>query len=240
MKDTRGAHPGAPPPLVYAPPARAPLRTLYVDKDLVIVDKPSGLFSIPGPDPAHADSALLRIREVFPTALVVHRLDLGTSGVLVFALRRKAEAALRAQFQAHTIGKRYLARVGGALRPDEGRVELSLAPDPERPPLQRVDPHGKPAQTAYTVRSRTDGTTLVELAPVTGRTHQLRVHLAALGHPILGDALYAPPDVAAAAPRLLLHAWRLTLAHPWSGVTMTFEAPIPLELGNVEGPVVED
>ena len=220
----------APAPLVYTPPA-GPLRVLHEDRDLVAVDKPSGLFSIPGRDPAHADSALARVLPRWPTALVVHRLDLGTSGVLVFALRRKAEAALRAQFQVHTARKRYVARVAGRLD-GEGVVDLPLAADPAAPPLQRVDPAGRPALTRWVALASDGASTLVELFPTTGRTHQLRVHLLELGHPILGDALYAPPEVVAAAPRLLLHAQRLELAHPWSGAPLVLEAPVPAEFAS--------
>ncbi len=217
-------------PLVYDPPREPWLTVLHEDRDLVVIDKPSGLFSVPGRDPAHDDSAYVRVLERWPLAQVVHRLDLATSGVLVFALRRKAEAALRAQFQARTVQKVYIARVAGNVAADAGEIALPLEADPDRPPRQRVSVTGRAALTRWSVLGRNTASTLVELRPVTGRTHQLRVHLAALGHPILGDALYASPELQAAAPRLCLHALRLELNHPYSGERLAFEAPAPREI----------
>ena len=216
-----------PAPLVYDPPRDPGLTVLYEDRDLVVIDKPGGLFSVPGPDPAHADSAYSRVRARWPLAQVVHRLDLSTSGVLLFALRRKAEVALREQFRSRTVEKVYVARVAGSLHPAEGQVDLPLEPHPDRPPLQRVAPTGRPALTRWTVLDYARTTSLVELRPVTGRSHQLRVHLTAVGHPILGDALYAPPEVREASEALCLHARSLAIAHPYSGERLTFVATMP-------------
>lgn len=215
------------PPLVYDPPREPWLTVLHEDRDLVVIDKPPGLFSVPGRDPAHADSAYSRVLARWPLAQVVHRLDLSTSGVLVFALRRKAEASVRAQFRARTVAKVYVARVAGVLQADSGEVGLALGPDPDHPPLQTVSETGRPAHTFWNVLAREAASTLVELRPVTGRQHQLRVHLAAIGHPILGDALYAPPAVLASCERLCLHAQRLELNHPYSGERAVFQSPVP-------------
>lgn len=213
-------------PLDYAPPPGS-LVVLHHDRDLLVVDKPSGCLSVPGRGAALADSALSRAQALDPRALAVHRLDLGTSGVLVFALRRKAEAALRAQFAERRVEKEYVARVWGRPAASEGTIELALAPDPERPPLQRVDPAGRPALTRWRLEAEEPGGARLALFPSTGRSHQLRVHLAAVGLPILGDPFYAPPAALAAAPRLCLHARRLVVTHPYTGARLTFEAPAP-------------
>ncbi|GDX82764.1 pseudouridine synthase [Deltaproteobacteria bacterium] len=215
------------PPLVYDPPREPWLTVLHEDRDLVVIDKPAGLFSVPGVDPAHHDSAYARVLARWPLAQVVHRLDLSTSGLLVFALRRKSEAALRAQFQARTVEKVYVARVSGNLQPDSGEVDLGIEPDLARPPLQRVSATGRQSHTRWTVIAREAASTLVELRPTTGRQHQLRVHLAALGHPILGDTLYGPPEALAAADRLCLHAHHLALNHPYSEDRLVFQSPVP-------------
>jgi len=213
---------------VYSPPDIPWLVELHVDRDLFVLDKPSGLLSVPGRDPARHDSAFTRVQARFELARMVHRLDLDTSGVLVVALRRKAERHLRAQFQDRTVVKGYVARVAGHVQADHDEVDLPLSLEPGRP-RSRVDlVAGKAARTLYHVLSRDpDGTTRLALEPLTGRSHQLRVHLLAIGHPILGDRFYAPEAVVLAAPRLCLHAASLSLDHPYSGVRMTFEARVP-------------
>lgn len=216
------------PPLVYAPPQDPWLTVLYEDRDVVVIDKPEGLFSVPGADPAHADSAYARVKAQWPLAQVVHRLDLSTSGVLLFALRRKAEASLREQFRSRLADKVYVARVAGSLQAAEGEIELALEPDADRLPLQRVSASGKPALTRWRVLHSEGATSLVELRPLTGRSHQLRVHLAAIGHPILGDVLYAPADVRDASETLCLHARSLAVTHPYSGERLTFLAALPI------------
>ncbi len=215
---------------LYQPPVDPWLSVIHHDRDLLVVDKPSGLLSVPGRQPGWQDSALLRARRDHATIYDVHRLDMDTSGVLVLATRRKAEVALKQQFEARTVAKRYLARVWG--QPDErGVIDLPLTRLGGLPPRNTVDHRGgKPAVTGYRVLARDDRTALLLLEPRTGRSHQLRVHLEAIGHPIVGDRIYAPPDVAAASPRLMLHAWQLDLDHPYSGERLALEAPAPAGL----------
>jgi len=214
----------------YAPATTPWLPVIHHDRDLLVVDKPSGLLSVPGRQPGWQDCALLRARRDHPTIYDVHRLDMDTSGLLVLATRRKAEVALKQQFEARTVAKRYLARVWG--QPNEqGVIDLSLTRLGGLPPRNAVDPTGgKPAVTHYRVLERDPDSALLLLEPRTGRSHQLRVHLEAIGHPILGDRIYGPAAVVAAAPRLLLHAWQLELDHPYSGERMKLEAPAPVGL----------
>lgn len=203
-------------PWTYAPPD-APLVEVYADRDMVVINKPSGLLSIPGRGPELQDSAETRLAARYGRVYAAHRLDLDTSGLLVFALRRKAEAELHRQFRERLVHKTYLARVAGHPADDAGLIDAALAVE-EGAPRSRLDPAGRPARTAWRVLRRdADGTALMELQPETGRSHQLRLHMVALGHPILGDRFYAPPEIAAAAPRLLLHAAELRLLHPFRG-----------------------
>jgi len=210
-------------PLRYDPPLEPRLTVIHEDRDMVVVNKPSGLLSVPGRTPELFDSVLSRVREIHPGAQAVHRLDLGTSGVLVVATRRKAETILRQQFQDRLTRKVYLARVRGVMTDDAGQVNLPLICDwPNRPMQMVCHDTGKPALTDYQVLERAAESTLVLLRPHTGRSHQLRVHMASLGHPILGDNLYGD---ARPADRLLLHASQLGLYHPYSGEWTTFHAP---------------
>lgn len=212
-------------PLRYDPPTEPRLVIIHEDRDMVVLNKPGGLLSVPGRTPDLFDSALTRVRETHPGAQAVHRLDLGTSGVLVVATRRKAESELRRQFQERLTRKVYLARVEGAMAQDEGVVDLPLVCDwPNRPRQMVCLNTGKPALTEYRVLERDGRTTLVLLLPHTGRSHQLRVHMACLGHPIVGDNLYGP-EADADPARLLLHASQLGLFHPFSGVWTVFHAP---------------
>lgn len=207
----------------YAPPPGLP-PILYEDKDLVVVAKPSGLLSVPGR--SHPDSALRRLEAARGAAVYpAHRLDLDTSGALAFATRRKAERALMGQFRARTVAKTYLARVAGQ-PPPEFVVNAPLERIPGQP-RSRVSAKGRRAVTRGVVLSRDATSALVQLHPETGRSHQLRVHLLHLGHPIVGDRFYAPADLIAAADRLLLHAWRLTVDQPYSGARLTVVAPPP-------------
>jgi len=203
---------------------------LFVDEHLIVVDKPSGLLSVPGKGPDKADCAAARVQASYPDALVVHRLDQATSGLLLFARGLAAQRRLSRAFETREVQKCYLAVVDGLLADDEGLIDLPLAPDWPQRPRQRVDhAHGKPAQTRWCVLSRDTPalTSRVELRPLTGRTHQLRLHLQAIGHAMLGDALYAPPEVLARSPRLLLHAWQLRLPHPGHGAPFEIEAVAP-------------
>lgn len=211
--------------LNYNPPMTPYLSIVYQDDDLLIVNKPSGLLTVPGKDPKHADCLIARINRVFPTAKIVHRLDMATSGIICLAMHKEAHRNLSIQFQDRKTAKRYIARVFGKLEQETGTVDLPLICDWPNRPKQMVDhDNGKPSLTHFKVLKYEGNATRVELTPITGRSHQLRVHMLSLGHPILGDKLYAHPEAFAMAPRLQLHAEMLTLAHPASGETLIFEA----------------
>ncbi len=211
--------------------------TVYQDDRLLVLDKPSGLLAVPGRGPDLQDCLSARVLAVHPSALVVHRLDRDTSGLLVMALSPEAQRQLGRKFENRKVRKRYTAVVAGNIADDEGLVDLALRKDFDRPPRHRVDLElGKPAQTRWRVVGRSFDRTRVSLEPITGRSHQLRIHMASLGHPILGDPLYAPPEVAAMAPRLLLHAEWLEFPYPdedaWDpridcGRTVAFSAECP-------------
>ncbi len=210
----------------YTPPD-APLRLIHADHAIVLVDKPAGLLTVPGKGEDLADCLISRLHSVYPDALLVHRLDRDTSGVIVFALTRHAQRDLSAQFEARRTRKAYRARLWGRLEPKEGTVDLPLIVDWPNRPLQHVNHEtGKPAQTDWKVLGYDGDITRVRLFPLTGRSHQLRVHMQALGHPILGDPLYAT-GAARDFPRLMLHAESLRLSHPETGRGMTFTAPVP-------------
>lgn len=221
MNDPAGASP------VYNPPLDPYLALLHRDDDLLVFDKPSGLLSVPGRHPALKDSLLTRVQAQYPQALIVHRLDKDTSGIVVMSLNRKAHAFVAAQFEARTTKKSYVAEVWGRVRDEQGMVDLPLAIDPENKPRHRVDwDGGKPAQTSWQVLGYGQDRTRLRLFPLTGRTHQLRVHMKALGHVILGDEFYADGPALSAANRLLLHAEELSFRHP-DGTDVTYTAPIP-------------
>ncbi|MEL6607602.1 MAG: RluA family pseudouridine synthase [Pseudomonadota bacterium] len=211
----------------YRPP-QDPLRVLHEDDQIIIVDKPSGLLSVPGKGPQLADCLLTRVQAAFPTALLVHRLDRDTSGVMVFAASPHAQRHLGLQFEKRQVKKTYVAEVWGQLEPRTGVVDLPLIVDwPNRPRQMVCQETGKPAQTEWRVKRSGDTSTRVELMPKTGRSHQLRVHMLALGHPILGDPFYAEGDALRAADRLMLHSWKLRLRHPDGGKGLQFQAPVP-------------
>ncbi len=223
----------APPPGSYPQP-----RCLHADDDLLVLDKPSGLLCVPGRGPDKQDCLSARAQQHWPGALIVHRLDQATSGLVLMARHPEAQRRLSLAFEQREIHKRYQAVVQGQMpAPPEGSewqsIDLPIAADWERRPLRIVDTaQGKPSLTHW--RALAQGaaannhplgpTTRVELEPVTGRTHQLRVHLAAIGHPILGDALYAGAEALAAASRLLLHACEMGLAHPRHGGWCAFSS----------------
>ncbi len=214
--------------LDYHPPTEPWLTVVDVDDDILVVDKPSGLLSVPGKDPSLSDCLAARAAERFPGARIVHRLDMDTSGVMVLGLSKRAISGLGIQFEKRQVRKAYVARVWGTMAEDEGRVDLPLAVDWLNKPRQRVDfDNGRPAQTDWTVIGREDGVTRVRLVPRTGRTHQLRVHMMAIGHPILGDAFYATGAALAAAGRLQLHAERLDFTHPGDARPRSFVVPAP-------------
>ena len=216
----------------------APPPVLHADDWLLAVDKPAGMLSVAGRGPEGEDCLHARLRQGWPDAMVVHRLDMATSGLMVFARGEKAQRSLSIAFAGRAVDKRYVAIVAGKPEPantdDEGwaTIDLPLAADWPARPRQKVDAvNGRPSLTRWRIardaRCAWDGGTRLELQPVTGRSHQLRVHLAAIGHPILGDALYAPEPAARAAPRLLLHAQSLALAHPADGRPLAWRCDAP-------------
>jgi len=210
----------------YSPPD-APLSILHQDHEILIVDKPSGLLSVPGRGEHLADCLLSRVQAAFPEALLVHRLDRDTSGVMVFALTPHAQRHLGLQFEKRQVKKTYVARVWGRVEEKTGTVDLPLIVDWPNRPRQKVDfDAGKPALTDWRVVKYEESATRVRLFPKTGRSHQLRVHMREIGHPILGDPFYAEGE-ALNAPRLMLHAESLRLRHPDGGVGMSFSAKCP-------------
>lgn len=215
---------------VYQPPMTPYLTLLYVDNDIVVANKQSGLLSVPGKALAHQDSLERRLARVWPNIRVVHRLDMATSGIIVFAHHKEAQAELSKQFQARTVAKQYLAMVQGQPESATGQVELPLRCDwPRRPKQMVCHEHGKTALTRYQVVSvdAQRDCALIELFPVTGRSHQLRVHMEALGCPILGDRLYGDHRSQHAAPRLQLHAEHIAFAHPITRQPLAFHCPAP-------------
>ena len=210
----------------YTPP-QGEIPVLHEDSDLLIVDKPEGLLSVPGKGEGLEDCLLSRLERAFPTVRLVHRLDRDTSGVMVFALTAHAQKHLNQQFEARKVKKTYVALLAGQLEPAEGTVDLPLIVDwPNRPRQMVCHETGKPSLTDYKVLKSSDEETRVRLFPHTGRSHQLRVHMLSLGHPILGDELYAP-ETAADYPRMMLHAEELRVNHPETGRGMKFRAKPP-------------
>ena len=204
----------------------AALELRYVDADLLAVVKPAGLLAVPGRGEAGAVHLTAQVQVAYPDALAVHRLDMATSGLMLYARGPEMHRRLGAAFAERRVAKAYVAVVEGPLAGDAGEIAAPLAADWPRRPRQRVDPvNGKPALTRWRVLAREADGTRVGLEPVTGRTHQLRVHLLSIGHPVRGDALYAPLPLQ--APRLLLHAVRLALAHPRDGRALVFESAVP-------------
>ncbi len=210
----------------YSPPD-TPLDVLHEDHEILVVNKPHGLLSVPGKGAHLADCLLSRIQEAFPTALLVHRLDRDTSGVMVFAQTPHAQRHLGLQFEKRQVKKTYVARIWGRLEPKTGTVDLPLIVDwPNRPKQMVCHETGKPAITDWRVQRYGQNETRVRLMPQTGRSHQLRVHMLALGHPILGDPLYAEAP-AQEFDRMMLHSEELRLRHPDGGLGMRFRAPAP-------------
>jgi len=202
----------------------------HQDAFLLAVEKPGGLLAVPGRGADKQDCLLSRVRKKHPSALVVHRLDMGTSGLMLFALDAETQRELGTLFETRRISKQYVARVRGVPDPSEGEIDLPLIADWPRRPRQRVDfARGKAAHTRYRViESANDGTSSrVELIPTTGRSHQLRVHLAELGHPVLGDGLYADSHTVGMATRLMLHAERLCFEHPRLSGRLSLHSPAP-------------
>jgi len=203
---------------------------IYVDEHLLVLDKPAGLLAVPGRGEDKQDCLSARAQALWPDALVVHRLDMATSGLFLMGRGPRMQRALSRAFAERAVDKRYEAVVAGALAAPgaSGEIALPLAADWPNRPLQKVDAlHGRPSTTRWEVLASEGDTTRVALQPVTCLSHQLRVHRRAIGHPILGDALYAPPEVRDRTPRLLLHACALRLAHPASGEPLVFRSATP-------------
>lgn len=203
---------------------------IHRDSRIIVLDKPSGLLSVPGIGPEKADCLASRIAADFPGARIVHRLDRDTSGVIVMAFDAEAHRELSRQFHDREVEKTYLAVVAGEPTADHGTIDLPMRKDMEAgsTPMQVIDHvHGRRAVTHWRLLERCGDRTRIELRPVTGRSHQLRLHMQCLGHPILGDDLYAPTPVQQMAARLCLHAYTLAITHPATGEPMTFTAPAP-------------
>ncbi len=210
--------------IVYTPPPDTGIPVIFADDSLIVADKPAGLLSVPGRGPERADCLVSRLQRDYPDALTVHRLDMSTSGLLVLARGEEMHRRLSKLFRDRLVDKRYVAVVAGLVEAESGEIDLPLIVDWPNRPRQMVDHSiGKPSLTRFRVLERNpeNNTTRVELEPWTGRSHQLRVHMASLGHPILGDELYGDES---SAPRLLLHALTLAFPHPLTGETVSFRA----------------
>lgn len=203
------------------------LNVLHVDEALLVVNKPAGLLSVPGKGEGQWHNLSTQLRHLFPDAQVVHRLDQATSGLMLFARGAEVQRTLSMAFEQRLVHKRYVAVVTGILGPDDGVIDAPLIADWPRRPRQKVDLEGgKPSITRWRVVQRLPDTTRLELEPVTGRSHQLRVHLLHIGHPIVGDALYGEMP-AACEERLHLHATQLALRHPLTKAQLVFDSPAP-------------
>ena len=214
--------------LNYAPPQTPYLRIVYQDDDLVVLDKPSGLLSVPGKAKEHADSLQTRVQRVFPSASVVHRLDMATSGLMLMALNKAAHRHLSRQFELRQTHKSYQALIFGQPQQESGEIDLPLICDWPNRPKQMVDHlRGKKALTRWQVVSRAQNSCRVDLFPITGRSHQLRVHMLSMGHPIIGDKLYACAEALSLGNRLHLHAKSLGFSHPVSEQALLFNSDVP-------------
>ncbi|MDA7747343.1 pseudouridine synthase [Psychromonas sp.] len=212
----------------YDPPQQPWLDTIYKDKDMIVFNKPVGILSVPGRDIERHDSMYSRLLAIHPNSYTVHRLDLATSGVIIFALRKDAEKELKRQFQDRETQKIYYARVYGHIKDKQGCIDIPLIKDVDNPPKHKVDyDAGKACKTFYEVVSYGKQTTLVKLVPVTGCTHQLRLHMMAIGYPILGDDFYADGLALNLSPRLLLHASEIKIKHPYSKKEIFFKTKVP-------------
>ena len=203
--------------LEYNPPVEPWVEVVFEDEQILAVNKPSGLLSVPGRLPEHHDSMWSRVQETYPEAQIVHRLDMDTSGLMVLAKNKRAESALKKQFQYRLTHKVYYARVWGHVEQSEGEIDFPLICDWVNRPRQKVcHETGKPSKTLFQVAKHEEKTTIVRLLPVTGRSHQLRVHMQALGHPIVGDEFYSEGEAFSCSERLALHAAELSFYHPKS------------------------
>ena len=218
-------------PPYLVPHSQATIHLIYEDTDLLLIDKPHHLLSVPGRHPLNHDSLIRRLQHRYPGVQAVHRLDLDTSGLMVVPKRHESLSELARQFQRRQIEKRYTAIVWGEMEDDWGSIELPIATDwPNRPKQMICEKRGKHALTYFEVLKRDNNRSLVKLKPVTGRSHQLRIHMQCLGHPIIGCDMYAHPEALEASDRLLLHATRLKLCAPSTGDWLSAFSPIPFAL----------
>lgn len=219
--------------LSYDPPQEPFLEVLYNEAGVVAINKPSGLLSVPGKAPEHKDSTWWRVTRVWPDARIVHRLDMATSGIILLALNKPTQAALNKQFEQRLVAKEYRARVWGHPPASQGVIDLPMRCDWPNRPKQCLDfVHGKAAQTGYRVLASNTTPNNIQITdmalfPVSGRSHQLRVHMQALQTPILGDKFYAHSDAFNAAPRLLLHAHKISFTHPQLQTQVSLTSPLP-------------
>jgi tRNA pseudouridine32 synthase/23S rRNA pseudouridine746 synthase len=217
-------------PRYIVPRCDEPVDVLHQDDDILVVNKPAFLLSVPGFGPENRDSVLVRLKADYPTTRLIHRLDLDTSGVMVFARHHAAQKKLNEHFRERRVDKGYEAVLDGLVTQDEGEIDLPIAPDWQNRPRQKIcHDKGKSALTRYRVLQRDENrqSTRVSLMPVTGRSHQLRIHTREMGHAILGCDLYAPPAVLARSERLLLHAHTLAFPHPGTDEWVSFHSPVP-------------
>ena len=213
---------------IYNPPTIPELDIVHADEAILVLNKPAGLLSVPGKHADHKDCLETRVQKAYPGASTIHRLDMDTSGILVMACHAQAHRYIGYQFEKRFTKKSYIACVYGCVTEDQGSVDLPLICDWPNRPKQKVDfEQGKKALTHFEVLARNDNSTRLKLTPVTGRSHQLRVHMLALGYPILGDRFYADGAALDQADRLMLHAESLTIRHPVSEEEVTFKVPAP-------------
>ncbi len=211
----------------YDPP-KEPLAIIHQDQEVLVVSKPAKLLTVAGRKKEHADCLEARVKKEIPSARIVHRLDMETSGLVIFALNAEAHRNLGRQFEQRKTDKEYIADIWGNPEEENGMVDLPLRCDWPNRPLQMIDlTHGKQAQTEWKIIERTEKVTRVSLKPITGRTHQLRVHMCEIGHPIIGDDFYAHEAAFNAAKRLHLHAHKLVIYHPENNEKIGFESPVP-------------
>jgi len=218
------------------------MKPIYEDEHLLVFEKPSGLLSVPGRGPEKQDCLSKRVQDIYSDALVVHRLDQDTSGLIVMARGIEAQRRISRLFETRQVSKRYRAVVAGnplltqaQVPPNEDgwrAIEGHILLDWERRPIHIIHPDGKPSLSLWRLVQAGETASLIELEPFTGRTHQLRVHLQSLGHPMLGDSLYAPPAIQALTPRLMLHAQEIGFPHPFTEVPLFFTAPVAWSAAN--------
>lgn len=215
-------------PFVYNPPLEPYIDVLFEDEQILVLNKQSGLLSVPGKRPEHFDCLETRVKETYPEALQVHRLDRGTSGVFIMARNPDAQRYLNNGFARRKMEKHYVAEVYGHVEAEEGTIDLPLIADWPNRPMQMVDhERGKPSLTHWRVAKRKARTTIMDLKPETGRSHQLRVHMRELGHSIIGDDFYAKGEALEMSARLNLHAKSLSALHPGTGERVFFDTETP-------------